>query len=74
MNDLVHASTFFTIFALMLVLYGAVLAATGNVGLLPRRASLSIKGPDDVRRVGRIVLIVGAVIGAIALVVGLVSR
>ena len=74
MNDLLHASTLFLVFAATLVLYGAVLAWTGNKSLLPVRASHSIRGPHDVRRVGRIVVIVGLVIGALALVVRLLVR
>lgn len=67
MNDLLHASTLFLAFALALVLYGVLLAKTGKKELLPYRAMHSVRGPSDVRRVGRITVIVGVVIGALAL-------
>ena len=67
MNDLLHASTLFLIFALTLVLYGALLAKTGDKNLLPYRAMHSVRGSHDVKRVGRIVVVVGLVIGLAAL-------
>ena len=67
MNDLLHASTLFLIFALALVFYGAALAKTGNKNLLPYRAMHSVRGPQDVKRVGRITVVIGLVIGALAL-------
>lgn len=73
MNDLAHAATFFMIFAVTLVLYGAVLARTGNKDLLPYRAMHSVRNKADVRRVGRIVVIVGLVIGALSLLVRLIA-
>ena len=73
MNDLRHAATFFLIFAISLVLYGALLAKTGNKGLLPARASHSVRGPQDVRRVGSVTMAVGAVVGALALAVRLLA-
>lgn len=73
MNDLAHAGTLFVIFGIALVIYGAVLTQTGNIELLPWRAQHSIRGPEDVRRVGRITLIVGVVIGVIALLVRLLA-
>ena len=35
MNDLANASLFFLIFAVMLVLYGALLVGTGDKALMP---------------------------------------
>ncbi|MDO4404923.1 MAG: hypothetical protein Q4C09_07785 [Atopobiaceae bacterium] len=67
MNDLLHVGTFFLIFAAVLVVYGGVIAATGDKNLLPLRAQLSIRNKQDVMRVGRIVVIVGLVIGVLAL-------
>lgn len=67
MNDLRHAGTFFLIFALVTVLYGSILAKTGNKDLMPYRAIHSISGPSDVKRVGRIVVVVGLVIAGMAL-------
>ena len=71
MNDLAHAGTLFVIFGIALVIYGAVLTQTGNVELLPWRAQHSIRGPEDVKRVGRITIVVGIVIGLVALLVRL---
>lgn len=67
MNDLLHASTFFLIFCAALLIYGAVLAKTGNKNLLPIRAARSVRNAQDVRRVGRITIKVGLVIGVISL-------
>lgn len=69
MNDLAHASLFLLIFALALMLYGLLLAKTGNRDLMPYRATHSIGGKDDVRRVGRIVVVVGLALGALMLLV-----
>lgn len=66
-NDLTHVGTLFLIFALVLALYAAILAHTGNRDWLPLRAARSVRGPEDVRRVGRITLVVALVIGAAAL-------
>ena len=74
MNDLAHASTLFFIFAAALILYGALIARSGNAELLPLRARHSIRGAEDVRRVGRYVLIVGVVIGAIALLCAIIAH
>ena len=68
MDDFSNAGKFLLIFALALVLYGAVLAKTGNKELMPYRAVHSIRGADDVKRVGRIVIIVGLVLAALVLV------
>ena len=73
MNDLVHASTLFLIFATLLVLYGAALAKTGNRDLLPYRARHSVRTTADVIRVGVIVVRVGAVIGLAALLLRFVA-
>ncbi len=67
MNDLANASLFFLIFAVMLVLYGALLVGTGDKALMPINTVHSVRGPEDVRHVGRIVVVVGLVIGAVAL-------
>lgn len=74
MNDLAHASLFLLIFALALVLYGLLLAKTGNRDLVPYRATHSIRNKDDVKRVGRIVVVVGLVLGAVMLLVHTLSR
>lgn len=63
MNDLAHASLFLLIFALALVLYGLLLAKTGNRDLMPYRATHSIRNKEEVKRVGRIVVVVGLVLG-----------
>lgn len=73
MNDLSHAATFFLIFAIVLALYGAELARTGNKKLLPYRAERSVRGPDDVRRVGKISMVIALVIGALAVLVKLIA-
>ena len=65
MNDLLYASLFLCIFALALMAYGAILAKTGNKELLPMRAIHSVRGPEDVKRVGRIVVVVGLVVGIV---------
>lgn len=74
MNDLANASLFFLIFAAALLLYGMAIAATGDINLLPYRAMHSISNKEDVRRVGRIVVVCGLVIGAIALLVFIYSH
>ena len=63
MNDLAHASLFLLIFALALVLYGLLLAKTGNRDLMPYRTTHSIRNKEEVMRVGRIVVVVGLVLG-----------
>ncbi len=63
MNDLLHAGTLFLAFSIALVLYGWILAKTGNRNLLPYRAMHSVRDERDVRRVGSIVVRVGLVIG-----------
>jgi hypothetical protein len=74
MNDLAHASLFLLIFALALVLYGLLLAKTGNRNLMPYRATHSIRNKEDVRRVGRIVVMVGLVLGAVMLLTFALAR
>lgn len=74
MNDLAHASLFLLIFALMLILYGLLLAKTGDRNLMPYRATHSIRNKDDVRRVGRIVVMVGLVLGAVMFLVLVVTH
>ena len=75
MNDALHAATFFIIFAVALFIYGGAIYATGDKSLLPLRAQLSIRGPEDVKRVGLITARVGLVIGVLAFIVRLlVSR
>jgi hypothetical protein len=68
MNDAYYAALFILIFAVLVVIYGAILAHTGNVELLPLRAQLSISGPEDVKRVGVISARVGLVLAALSLV------
>lgn len=67
MNDVFNACVFFLIFAAALTLYGAVIAKTGDKTLLPYRSRHSIGSSADVKRVGRIVVVVGLVIGALSL-------
>lgn len=74
MNDLAHASVFLLIFALALVLYGLLLAKTGNRDLMPYRAMHSIRNKEEVRHVGRIVVVVGLVLGATMLVALALTR
>ena len=74
MNDLVHAGTFFLIFAVALALYGFLMAKTGKLDLIPYRARHSINGPDDIRRVGRAVIKIALVIGVVALLVIALAR
>ena len=74
MNDMAHASLFLLIFAVALVLYGLLMVKTGNKDLIPYRAIHSVRNADDVRHVGRIVMAVGAVLGAAMLLVTLVVR
>lgn len=69
MNDLANASLFMLIFAIALVLYGLLMAITGNRDLMPYRAIHSIRNKEDVKRVGRIVVVIGLVLGAVMLVV-----
>ena len=73
MNDLLYASQFICIFAATLVVYGAILAKTGNVNLVPRRAVHSLSGPEEAKHVGRIVVVVGIVIGVLSLIGIIVS-
>jgi hypothetical protein len=72
MDDLRHASTFLLIFGVALAAYAFAIARTGDKSLLPLRAQHSIRNSDDVRRVGRITLVVAAVICAAMLLVRLV--
>lgn len=72
-NDLTHVGTLFLIFALALALYAAVLAKTGNKNWLPYRAIHTVRGPEDVKYVGRVTLVVAAVIGAAALLVKILA-
>ena len=74
MNDIYYAALFILIFAILIVLYGTVLAHTGNVELLPMRAQLSIRGPEDVRHVGTISARVGLVLAIASLVVVITQR
>ncbi len=74
MDDLQHTRTFFLIFAVALVAYGAILVKTGDKNLLPYRAMLSVRNSEDVRRVGYITARIGMVIGIIMLVLSFMSR
>lgn len=62
MSDVRNAAILFAIFGLALLAYGLLLRVTGSEDLIPRRAVSSITGPEDVRRVGRLTMRVGAVI------------
>lgn len=73
MDDLSNVGTFFLIFAALLALYGLLLTRTGSKDLMPIQSVHSIRGPQDVKRVGRIVIIVGCVIGIVSLVLLLVT-
>ena len=66
-----YALTFLGIFALVLCLYGALIMRTRNKELMPRRAVHSIRGEADVHRVGKYVVIVGLVLGAVLIVAAL---
>jgi hypothetical protein len=55
------------------VVHGAALALTGSKDLVPLRAVHSVRSSDEVRQLGRIVVVVGLVIGAIAFVVRLLA-
>ena len=73
MDDIHHAGVFFAIFALVLVLYGLLLVRTGKKSYLPYRAMHSIRGEEDVRLVGAIVVRIGIAVGvgaAIAIIFG----
>ena len=74
MNDTYYAALFILIFAVLVVIYGAILAHTGNVELLPLRAQLSISGPEDVKRVGIYNARVGLVLAALSLIVVITQR
>jgi hypothetical protein len=74
MNDLLYASMLFLAFAAVLVVHGAILAKTGNKVLLPLRATHSIRNRNEVKRVGRIVIGTGLVIGAIAAFVACLAQ
>lgn len=62
MSDLHNIGILFSAFGAALVAYGFLLWKTGNKDLLPLRAQISIGNEDDVRRVGKWVMIVGGVI------------
>ena len=63
-----YAIVFLLIFAALLVAYGLVIYKTGNVNLIPYRATHSIRDKQDVRRVGLLTTRVGLVLGALLLV------
>jgi hypothetical protein len=63
-----HALAFLGIFAVVLCLYGALIMGTRNKELIPRRAVHSIRDEADVYRVGKYVVIVGFVLGAVLIV------
>ena len=72
--DGLYACIFFIIFAVALLIYGAVLYKTGDKELLPYRAQHTVRNKDDVRRVGRITCIVALVIAALAVLAIVVFR
>lgn len=67
-EDFVGVTTLFAIFGAALLLYGFVLFRTGNKDLLPLRAQYSVRGKADVMRVGKYVLIIGAILLVVMLV------
>lgn len=67
MDEMHNVSLFFLFFAAALLLYGAILARTGNKDLLPYRAMVSISSKYEVKRVGIIVCRIGMIIGAVCL-------
>ena len=74
MDDLRHLGTFLLIFAAMLMGYGTLLARTGNKDLMPMRAVHSVHGPDEVRHVGRLVIVVGCCVIVAALLLRFLPR
>lgn len=64
-----HALTFLGIFAVVLCLYGLLIMRTRNKELIPRRAVHSIRDKADVYRVGKYVVIVGLVLGAVLIAI-----
>lgn len=71
-EDIRGVTTLMCIFGLALLAYGLLLAVTRNKNLLPARAQHSIRTADDVRLVGRITVVIGAVIAAASAVAFLV--
>ena len=61
-EDIVGATTLFALFGAVLALYGAILYRGGNKDLLPIRARYSVRNKADVKRVGKIVLVIGVVL------------
>ena len=59
--DVVHAMLFLDIFWAVVCLYGMAISVTGDENLIPYRGQHSISSPDDVLRVGRCTLFVGAI-------------
>ena len=59
MSDLEGVGILFSVFGAVLVAYGYAIWRTGNKDILPMRAQISIRGEDDVRRIGKWVVIVG---------------
>ncbi|MDO4538017.1 MAG: hypothetical protein Q4B54_07630 [Coriobacteriales bacterium] len=74
MSDLQPASILFLIFAIALLLYGAAMVKTGDGGLVPFQSAHSIRDRNDVKYLGRIVAIVGLIIGIVALALLLSAR
>lgn len=68
-----YATIFLLIFAITLVVYGAVMQRTGDASMVPFRARHSIKGKGDVRRVGSIVMNIGGIL-AVLLVLALLFQ
>lgn len=69
-----YATLFLLIFAAALVLYGFALKRTGSIDLMPYRTQHTIRGPEDVRYAGAIVMRIGAILAAILLLVLTVMR
>ena len=65
MDDMTYALAFLALFGILTTLYGLLIRLTGNAGLIPHRAAHSIRDKDDVIRVGRLTMAVGAAIVAL---------
>lgn len=64
MEDMTYALAFLALFGVLTILYGLLIRLTGNAGFIPRRATHSLRDKDDVIRVGRLTMAVGAAIVA----------
>lgn len=69
-----YAMIFLLIFAIVLVVYGAIMQRTGDASMIPFRARHSVTSKGDVRRVGRIVMHIGGALAAILVLALLFQR